>query len=285
MNYQDMILKLQKFWVKYGCILMQPYNSEVGAGTFNPATFLKVLEDKPYNTAYVEITKRPKDGRYAENPNRLQQFYQFQVILQPAPFSAIDVYLKSLKSLGINITQHDLRFVEDDWESPTLGAWGLGWEVWIDGLEITQFTYFQQVGSINLRLIPAEITYGLDRIAMFLQKKDSVLQLQWAPGVLWKDIYEENEYEFSVYNFKEANVELYRELLEKFKNEALRLLDKDLIYPSYNYVIKCSHIFNLLDARGAMSVIERRKFITSIRALSKSVANKVNRKTNEVSKT
>jgi len=285
MNYQDMILKLQKFWVKYGCILMQPYNSEVGAGTFNPATFLKVLEDKPYNTAYVEITKRPKDGRYAENPNRLQQFYQFQVILQPAPFSAIDIYLKSLKFLGINITQHDLRFVEDDWESPTLGAWGLGWEVWIDGLEITQFTYFQQVGSINLRLIPAEITYGLDRIAMFLQKKDSVLQLQWAPGVLWKDIYEENEYEFSVYNFKEANVELYRELLEKFKNEALRLLDKDLIYPSYNYVIKCSHIFNLLDARGAMSVIERRKFITSIRALSKSVANKVNRKTNEVSKT
>ncbi len=275
MYYQDMILKLEKFWVKNGCILMQPYNSEVGAGTFNPATFIKVVQDEPYKTAYVEISKRPKDGRYAENPNRLQQFYQFQVILQPAPFSVIDIYLKSLKSIGIDTKKHDLRFVEDDWESPTLGAWGLGWEVWLDGLEITQFTYFQQVGSINVRLIPAEITYGLDRIAMFLQRTDSVLNLKWSPGVLWKDIYRESEYEFCVYNFKEANVDMYRELIEKFRNEAVKLMEKDLVYPAYNYVVKCSHIFNILDARGAISIMERRQFINMIRALSKTVARRV----------
>ncbi|TES93191.1 MAG: glycine--tRNA ligase subunit alpha [Candidatus Cloacimonadota bacterium] len=278
MNYQDMILRLEKFWADYGCIIMQPYNSEVGAGTFNPATFIKVLEDKPYKTAYLEITKRPKDGRYAENPNRFQQFYQFQVILQPAPFSVIDIYLESLNFLGIKLKKYDLRFVEDDWESPTLGAWGLGWEVWIDGLEITQFTYFQQVGSLSLKLIPAEITYGLDRISMFIQKTDSVLELEWAPGVLWKDVYGENEYEFSRYNFEEANIDMYREIFAKFKIEAERLLEKGLIYPAYNYVIKCSHIFNLLDARGAISVMERRGYIAEVRRLSESVAEKIRRK-------
>jgi len=275
MNYQEMVLKLERFWADSGCTIMQPYNSEVGAGTFNPATFVKVIEDKPYKTAYLEISKRPKDGRYAENPNRLQQFYQFQVVLQPAPSSVIDIYLRSLKAIGIEIRKHDLRFVEDDWESPTLGAWGLGWEVWIDGLEITQFTYFQQVGSLDLELIPAEITYGLDRISMFIQKKESVLDLVWAPGVLWKDIYRESEYEYSVYNFEEANIALNQEIFEKFRIEAERLLGKGLIYPAYNYVIKCSHIFNLLDARGAISVMQRRDYIANIRRLSKQVAIRI----------
>jgi glycyl-tRNA synthetase alpha chain len=275
MNYQKMILKLERFWSDYGCILMQPYNGEVGAGTFNPATFIRVIEDKPYKTAYLEISKRPKDGRYAQNPNRLQQFYQFQVILQPAPSDVIDIFLMSLSALSINLGKHDVRFVKDDWESPTLGAWGLGWEVWLDGMEITQFTYFQQVGSMDLNLIPAEITYGLDRIAMFIQKKDSIFDLRWAPGVLWGDIYKQSEYEYCYYNFEEANVEMYQEIFEKYKNETKRLLKKGLIYPAYNYVIKCSHIFNLLDARGAISVRKRREYIEEVRKLSKQVAKRV----------
>ena len=257
---------------------MQPYNSEVGAGTFNPATFIKVLEDKPYKTAYVEITKRPRDGRYAENPNRLQQFYQFQVVLQPSPDNVIETFLESLSFLGIRMKQHDLRFVEDDWESPTLGAWGLGWEVWLDGLEITQFTYFQQVGNLNLNLIPAEITYGLDRIAMFIQKKNSVFDLLWAPGVSWRDVYRENEYQFSRYNFDEANVSLYRRNFDDFRKEAERLLQKGLIYPAYYHVIKCSHIFNILDARGAISVMERKSYIAAVRRLAKKVAEKIQEK-------
>ncbi len=274
-----MILRLEKFWADYGCIIMQPYNSEVGAGTFNPATFIKVIEDKPYKTAYLEISKRPKDGRYAENPIRFQQFYQFQVVLQPSPSSVIDIFLESLKFLGIRLKNHDLRFVEDDWESPTLGAWGLGWEVWIDGLEITQFTYFQQVGSLNLKQIPVEITYGLDRIAMFIQKTDSVFELEWAPGILWKDVYKESEYEFCKYNFEEANIDMYQEIFEQYKKEAERLLEKALIYPAYNYVIKCSHIFNLLDARGSISVMERKEYIAKVRRLSKRVAEKKREKT------
>ena len=274
-----MILKLEKYWANYGCIIMQPYNSEVGAGTFNPATFIKVLEDRPYKTAYLEISKRPKDGRYADNPNRLQQFYQFQVILQPAPSDVIDKYLKSLEYIGINLRSHDVRFVEDDWESPTLGAWGLGWEVWIDGLEITQFTYFQQVGSLDIKLVPAEITYGLDRLSMFIQKCDSVFELEWAPGVFWKDVYRESEYEFCRYNFEEANVQMYKEIFVLFRDEVRKLLEKELIYPAYNYVIKCSHIFNLLDARGAISVMERRKYIETLRKLSKSVALAVKKRT------
>ena len=251
---------------------MQPYNSEVGAGTFNPATFIKVLEDRPYKTAYLEISKRPKDGRYAENPNRFQQFYQFQVILQPTPDDVIDKFLESLEFIGIELKKHDLRFVEDDWESPTLGAWGLGWEVWLDGMEITQFTYFQQVGSFDLVNIPAEITYGLDRIAMIIQKRNSVFDLLWAPGISWGDVYKESEYQYCVYNFEEANVEMYRRLFEEFRAEALRLLERRLIYPAYNYVIKCSHIFNVLDARGAISVMERKEYITKVRKLSKRVA-------------
>lgn len=257
---------------------MQPYNGEVGAGTFNPATFIKVLEDKPYNTAYLEISKRPKDGRYAENPNRFQQFYQFQVILQPSPDDVIDTFLKSLGSLGIELKKHDLRFVEDDWESPTLGAWGLGWEVWLDGMEITQFTYFQQVGSFDLSLVPAEITYGLDRIAMIIQQKDSVFDLEWAPGVSWADVYRESEFQYCVYNFEAANVDLYRRVFEEFRKEALKLLGQGLIYPAYNYVIKCSHIFNVLDARGAISVMERKEYIVKVRKLSKLVAQAVRSK-------
>ncbi len=283
MNYQNMILKLEEFWADYGCIIMQPYNNEIGAGTFNPATFIKVTEDKPYKTAYLEISKRPKDGRYAENPNRFQQFYQFQVILQPSPSSVIDIFLKSLEFLGIKLKKHDLRFVEDDWESPSLGAWGLGWEIWLDGLEITQFTYFQQVGSLNLNNIPAEITYGLDRIGMFIQNKDSVLELEWAPGVLWKDVYKESEYEFSKYNYEEANINMYRSIFKQYRNEADRLLGKSLIYPAYNYVIKCSHIFNLLDARGAISVMQRKEYIAVLRKLSKYTAEEVRKRQEEKS--
>ncbi len=254
---------------------MQPYNGEVGAGTFNPATFIKVLEDKPYNTAYLEICKRPKDGRYAENPNRFQQFYQLQVILQPSPHDVIDTFLKSLSHIGIKLEKHDLRFVEDDWESPTLGAWGLGWEVWLDGMEITQFTYFQQVGNFDLKFIPAEITYGLDRIAMIMQQKDSVLDLEWAPGTSWADVFKQSEYQYCVYNFEEANVGFYRSLFEECKSEALRLLKKGLVYPAYNYVLRCSHIFNVLDARGAISVMERKEYITRVRKLAKQVAQMV----------
>lgn len=257
---------------------MQPYNGEVGAGTFNPATFIKVIEDKPYSTAYLEISKRPKDGRYAENPNRFQQFYQFQVILQPSPDDVINTFLKSLSFIGIEIEKHDLRFVEDDWESPTLGAWGLGWEVWLDGMEITQFTYFQQVGGFDLKLIPAEITYGLDRIAMIIQQKDSVFDLEWAPGTSWADVFRKSEYEYCVYNFEEANVELYRGLFEEFGKEALRLLKKGLVYPAYNYVLRCSHIFNVLDARGAISVMERKQYIVRVRRLSRHVAEMVREK-------
>lgn len=257
---------------------MQPYNGEVGAGTFNPWTFVKVIEDRPYKAAYLEISKRPKDGRYAENPNRLQQFYQFQVILQPAPFDVIDTFLRSLKSIGIDLTRHDLRFVEDDWESPTLGAWGLGWEVWLDGMEITQFTYFQQMGSFDLVHIPAEITYGLDRIAMTIQKKTSVFDLAWADGVTWGEVYRESEYQYCVYNFEEADVTMYQRIFQEYSNEAVRLLEKGLIYPAYNYVIKCSHIFNLLDARGAISVMERKEYINAIRRLSKRVGDAIRAK-------
>jgi glycyl-tRNA synthetase alpha chain len=260
-------------------VLLQPYNSEVGAGTFNPATFIKVLEDRPYKTAYLEISKRPKDGRYASNPNRFQQFYQFQVILQPSPNDVIETFLESLRYIGFSLQKHDLRFVEDDWESPTLGAWGLGWEVWIDGMEITQFTYFQQVGSFDLKNVPAEITYGLDRIAMFIQNKSSVFELEWAPGVSWADVYRRSEYEYCVYNFEEANVEMYRRLFEEFREESLRLLARGLVYPAYHYVIKCSHIFNLLDARGAISVIQRQEYIVKVRKLSNRVAEVLRMKT------
>jgi len=272
LTFQDLILKLSRYYADLGCVIGQPYNSEVGAGTFNPLTFLKSLGKKPWKVAYVEVTRRPKDGRYAENPNRVQQYHQFQVILKPAPENPQEIYLNSLKYIGIDIEKHDVRFVEDDWESPTLGAWGLGWEVWLDGLEITQFTYFQQVGGIDLDVIPVELTYGLERIAMYIQKVDSIFDLVWAPGVTWGDIYKRFEYEFSVYNYEKSDTQLLMELFRKFEKDAEQLLKEGLLYPGYDFVIKLSHIFNLLDARGAISPSERQAYILRIRNLARLAA-------------
>ncbi|MEO0239780.1 MAG: glycine--tRNA ligase subunit alpha [candidate division WOR-3 bacterium] len=272
LTFQDLILKLSRYYADLGCVIGQPYNSEVGAGTFNPLTFLKSLGKKPWKVAYVEVTRRPKDGRYAENPNRVQQYHQFQVILKPAPENPQEIYLNSLKYIGIDIEKHDIRFVEDDWESPTLGAWGLGWEVWLDGLEITQFTYFQQVGGIDLDVIPVELTYGLERIAMYIQKVDSIFDLVWAPGVTWGDIYKRFEYEFSVYNYEKSDSKLLMELFRKFEKDAEQLLKEGLLYPGYDFVIKLSHIFNLLDARGAISPSERQAYILRIRNLARLAA-------------
>ncbi len=271
-TFQDMILALQHYWAQQGCLIFQPYNSEVGAATFNPATFIRALGPDPWRVAYVEPTRRPKDGRYAENPNRVQQYYQFQVVLKPPPENVQDLYLNSLRSLGIPIAEHDVRFVEDDWESPTLGAWGLGWEVCLDGLEITQFTYFQQVGGVDLDPPSVEITYGLERIAMFVQGKDSIFDIQWNDHVTWGDVYRQFEREFSVYNFEEAPVEKLKELFTFFESEAHRLLDRELLYPGYDHVLKLSHYFNLLDARGAISPTERAQYIARVRRLASRVA-------------
>jgi glycyl-tRNA synthetase alpha chain len=272
LTFQDLILKLSRYYADLGCVIGQPYNSEVGAGTFNPLTFLRSLGKKPWKVAYVEVTRRPKDGRYAENPNRVQQYHQFQVILKPAPENPQEIYLNSLKYIGIDVEKHDVRFVEDDWESPTLGAWGLGWEVWLDGLEITQFTYFQQVGGIDLDVIPVELTYGLERIAMYIQKVDSIFDLVWAPGVTWGDIYKRFEYEFSVFNYEKSDTQLLMELFRKFEKDAEQLLKEGLLYPGYDFVIKLSHIFNLLDARGAISPSERQAYILRIRNLARLAA-------------
>lgn len=272
MNFQELILKLQQFWADYGCVIGQPYDVEVGAGTFNPHTFLRCLGPEPWKVAYVEPSRRPTDGRYGENPNRLQHYYQFQVILKPSPDDVQEVYLRSLEAVGIEIKKHDIRFVEDDWESPTLGAWGLGWEVWLDGMEITQFTYFQQVGGIDLNPVSAEITYGLERIAMFIQKKNNVFELEWAPGITYGEVHLETERQWSVFNFEEANVELHFRLFDEFEKEALRLLEKGLVYPAYDYVLKCSHTFNVLDARGAISVSERAAYIGRVRNLARRTA-------------
>ncbi len=274
MNFQDIFLNLSQYWASKGALIYQPYNSEVGAGTFNPATFLKVLDNREWNVAYLEISKRPKDGRYGENPNRFQQFYQYQVILQPAPNDVIDLYVKSLEHIGIELKKHDIRFVEDDWESPTLGAKGLGWEVWLDGMEITQFTYFQQVGSFQLKVIPVEITYGLERISMFVQKKNSILEMKWNDTLTWKDVMLEQEKEFCIFNFKKSDPDFIMEQFLKSEKEVERLLFEDLIYPAYDYVIKCSHFFNLLDARGVISQKERANYIMRIRNLAKKVAKK-----------
>ncbi len=272
MYFQDLIFGLEKYWTEKGCVLSQPYQSEVGAGTFNPATFLFALSRKNWNTCYVETCKRPKDGRYAENPNRMQQFTQYQVILKPAPSDIQDLYLNSLRAVGIDVEKHDIRFVEDDWESPTLGASGLGWEVWLDGMEISQFTYFQQLGGVELDIIPVELTYGLERIAMFLQGIDSIFDLELQKGIKWSEIYREPEYEMCVFNFDESNTKMLFEQFENYVNEVKRLLDKGLVFPAYDYVIKCSHTFNLLDARGAISPRERGNTILRIRNLSKEVA-------------
>jgi len=271
-SFQDIILRLQSYWAERGCAVLSPYNSEVGAGTFNPATFIRVLDSKPWNVVYIEPSKRPRDGRYAQNPLRVQQFWQLQAVLKPAPADIQDLYLKSLESIDIDLKKNDIRFTEDDWESPTLGAWGLGWQVELNGIEISQFTYFQQCGSIDLKVIPVELTYGLERIAMFVQNVDSVFAVKWNDSLTWGDVYRQNEEEFSKFNFEEADVALYREMFDKFESEAQRLLKLGLVYPGYDHVIKCSHFFNLLEARGAISVSERQNYIARVRRLARLTA-------------
>lgn len=269
MTFQDIILTLQKFWAGQNCILSQPYDVEKGAGTMNPSTFLRALGPEPWNVAYVEPSRRPSDGRYGENPNRLFQHHQFQVIMKPSPDHIQDLYLESLRMLGIDPAQHDIRFVEDNWESPTLGAWGLGWEVWLDGMEITQFTYFQQVGSIDVKPVSVEITYGLERLAMYIQGKENVYELEWVAGVTYGDVFHRNEVEQSTYNFELADTELLFDLFDKYEKEAIRVIEKGFVLPAYDYVLKCSHTFNLLDARGAISVSERTGFIASVRNMAR----------------
>lgn len=268
MTFQEIIIKLEEFWARQGCLIVQPYNSEVGAGTFNPATFLRVLGPEPWKVAYVEPSKRPRDGRYGRHPNRMQLFYQYQVILKPSPENCQDLYLESLAYLGLNPAEHDIRFTEDDWESPTLGAWGLGWQVELDGTEITQFTYFQQAGGFDLRPVSVELTYGLERIATYLQKVDNVWSLEWIPGITYGEIQQLSESEFSYFNFQEANVKLHFQLFEWWEKECERLLARKLVFPAYDYVVKCSHIFNILEARGAISVAERTSYIARIRNLA-----------------
>ena len=278
MHFQDMILALQAFWTKRGCLLVQPYNSEVGAGTYNPATFLRALGPEPWNVAFVEPSRRPADGRYGDNPNRLQQFHQFQVILKPSPLDIQDLYLESLRAIGTKPEEHDVRFIEDDWESPTLGAWGLGWQVWLDGLEISQFTYFQQVGGIDCRPVSGELTYGLERIAMYLQDADSIYDVTWAPGITYGELWKRAEWEWSTYNFEEANVAAHFAAFDQYEAEAKRLLarsddpTKKLVLPAYDFVVKAAHQFNVLDARGAIGVTERARFIGRVRAIAKGVA-------------
>lgn len=269
MTFQNLILALQNYWAEQGCIIQQPYDIEKGAGTFNPATFLRALGPEPWNVAYVEPSRRPTDGRYGENPNRLQHYYQFQVLLKPSPQNIQDLYLDSLKSFGVDPLAHDIRFVEDDWESPTLGAWGLGWEVWLDGMEITQFTYFQQCGGFELKPIPGEITYGIERIAMYLQGVDNVYDLEWVDGIKYGDIHHQTEVQFSHYNFEEADTDMLFQLFDMYEKESLQLVAKDLVFPAYDFVLKCSHAFNLLDARNAISVTERAGYIGRVRTMSK----------------
>jgi glycyl-tRNA synthetase alpha chain len=282
MNFQDVILKLNDYWASRGCALHQPYDIEVGAGTFNPATFFRVLGPEPYRAAYVEPSRRPTDGRYGENPNRLQHYYQYQVIMKPSPLDVQDQYLGSLIALGIDPMKHDIRFVEDDWESPTLGAWGLGWEVWLDGMEITQFTYFQQVGGIDLSPVTVELTYGLERISMYLQNVDNVYDLKWNDTLLYGDVHLETEKQFSRYNFTESNKERLFQWFDMYEAESLNLLDKGLVLPAYDYTLKCSHSFNQLDARGAISVTERTGFIGRVRKLARLCAKEYVRQREEM---
>lgn len=272
MTFQEIILKLQNYWADYGCVLWQPYDIEKGAGTFNPATFLRALGPEPWKCAYVEPSRRPADGRYGENPNRLQHYYQFQVIVKPAPDDAQDIYLNSLRFIGIDLVKHDVRFVEDDWESPTLGATGLGWEVWLDGMEVTQFTYFQQVGGFELEPITLELTYGLERIAMFIQAKESVFDLEWVKGYTYGDIHRQDEVQFSTYNFKVADTAMLFQLFDTYEKECQQLIKEDLVLPAYDYVLKCSHTFNMLDARGAIGVTQRTGYIGRVRNLARRCA-------------
>jgi glycyl-tRNA synthetase alpha chain len=271
-TFQQLILGLNAFWDRRGCVLLQPYDMEMGAGTFHTATFLRAIGPEPWKAAYVQPSRRPKDGRYGDNPNRLQHYYQYQVVLKPSPSDIQELYLESLRDLGIDPARHDIRFVEDDWESPTLGAWGLGWEVWLDGMEVTQFTYFQEVGSLPCRPVLGEITYGLERLAMYLQDKQSVYDLVWVDGVKYGDVFHQNEVEQSRYNFELANVALLAEAFKNGESEAKRLIDAQCVLPAYEMVLKCSHAFNLLDARGAISVTERAAYIGRVRNLARAVA-------------
>ncbi len=272
MNFQNLILTLEKFWAKKGCVLAQPYDMEVGAGTFHPETLLRALGPGHWKVAYVQPSRRPTDGRYGENPNRLQHYYQYQVILKPSPLNVQTLYLDSLRALGVDPQDHDIRFVEDDWESPTLGASGLGWEVWLDGMEITQFTYFQIAGSIELAPVTVELTYGLERIAMYLQGVDNVYNLKWNDTVTYGDMHHRQEVEQSTYNFEVADVDMLVSLFESYEAESHRALEKNLVLPAYEYCLKCSHTFNLLDARGAISVTQRTGFIARIRKMARTCA-------------
>jgi len=269
MYFQDVILTLQRFWSQKGCIIVQPYDMEVGAGTFHPATLLRALGPEPWQVAYVQPSRRPTDGRYGENPFRLQHYYQFQVIIKPSPGDVQTLYLQSLKALGINTLDHDIRFVEDDWESPTLGASGLGWEVWLDGMEITQFTYFQMAGSIEVHPVPVEITYGLERICMYLQGVDSVFDIRWNRDITYGDVHHQQEVEQSGYNFEIADVAMLLESFNRFEAESKRAASEGAVLPAYEYCLKCSHLFNLLDARGAISVTQRTGYIARIRNLAR----------------
>lgn len=272
MNFQEMILALQKYWSKQGCIMMQPYDIEKGAGTMNPNTFLRSLGPEPWQVCYVEPSRRPADGRYGENPNRLYQHHQFQVILKPSPDNIQELYLESLKEIGIDPSEHDIRFVEDNWEAATVGAWGLGWEVWLDGMEITQFTYFQQVGNIECELETGEITYGLERLAMYIQEVDSVYDLKWNDKITYGEVFNKAEYENSMYAFELCDADMLFNLFDIYEKEALRLMENRLVIPSYDYVLKCSHAFNTLDARGAIGVSQRASFIGRVRNMAKTVA-------------
>jgi glycyl-tRNA synthetase alpha chain len=274
MYFQDVILSLQRYWAKKGCLLVQPYDLEVGAGTFHPTTLLKALGPEPWNVAYAQPSRRPTDGRYGDNPNRLQHYYQFQVILKPSPLDVQKLYLQSLKVLGIDPLAHDIRFVEDDWESPTLGASGLGWEVWLDGMEITQFTYFQLAGSIELSPIPVEITYGLERITMYLQGVDNVYDLMWNETIRYGDVHHKQEVEQSTYNFEVADIGMLQEFFDRYEAESRRSAEAGIVLSAYEYCLKCSHAFNLLDARGAISVTERTGYIARIRGLARICAEK-----------
>jgi len=277
-SFQDIILALQHFWAEQGCALMQPYDVEVGAGTFHSATFLRAIGPEPWYAAYLQPSRRPKDGRYGDNPNRLQHYYQYQVVLKPSPDNIQQLYLQSLSALGLDLNEHDVRFVEDDWESPTLGAWGLGWEVWLDGMEVTQFTYFQEVGSLSCKPVLGEITYGLERLAMYLQEVENVFDLQWTQtpqgAITYGDIFHQNEVEQSIYNFKQSNVDMLFRHFNEHECDVQRILalEMPLSLPAYEQVMKCSHIFNLLDAHGAISVTERAAYIGRVRALARGVA-------------
>ncbi|MBT3276596.1 glycine--tRNA ligase subunit alpha [Candidatus Thioglobus sp.] len=271
-SFQNLILKLQTFWASKGCTLLQPFDMEMGAGTFHPATFLRAIGPEPWKAAYVQPSRRPTDGRYGENPNRLQHYYQFQVILKPSPKDIQDLYLESLAEIGIDLTKHDVRFVEDNWESPTLGAWGLGWEIWLNGMEVSQFTYFQQVGGLACKPVSGELTYGLERLAMYLQGVDSVFDLVWTEGVSYGDVFHQNEVEQSTYNFEIADTDVLFKQFDEAEAMNEQLIEKSLPYPAYEQVMKASHLFNLLDARHAISVTDRARFIRRVRAMSQKVA-------------